>query len=132
MNVVLVEDDQIDAMAVRRAMGAVNAQFELHHERSAADALAHLRGDPPRPPTVLIVDLHMPGMDGLTLLREIRADGKLTGLPTFVLSTSSDHADRTAAAELHVAGWVTKSADGSRLRAFMRMLDLYGQVVTAG
>ncbi|MCB9730303.1 MAG: response regulator [Deltaproteobacteria bacterium] len=131
MNVLLVEDDRVDALAVERAMTAVDARFNLHHVRSADAALDKLRSGAVSRPTVLVIDLHMPGKDGLALLRDVRADPGLTSLPAFMLSTSSDIGDRAAAAALHVVGWVTKTSDGARLRAFMQLLDLYRQVVTA-
>ena len=68
-------------------------------------------GAVPRPQIVLL-DLNMPVMDGVTFLREIRKDPDLRKLIVFVLTTSNDDQDKVAAYDQHVAGYLLKTDAG--------------------
>jgi CheY-like chemotaxis protein len=74
---------------------------------------------------VVVVDLRMPRMSGLDLLREIRADGRLKRIPTVVLSTSDDPSDRDAAYLLGAAGYFVKPAAPGRFRQIMDAMRGY-------
>jgi len=71
---------------------------------------------------LVIVDLNMPRMDGIELIRAIRGDAGLKPLPIILLTTESRHEDREAGLEAGANLYLTKPADPAELRAKTRML----------
>ena len=125
LRVILVEDDEIDAEAVRRAF----RQHDLDPPLTFADGLfalealrderGPLRGHP-RP--TIILDLNLPRMNGLEFLEALRADPALRETPVVVLATSDDARDRRAARALGVAGYLIKGAS-SDLAPLFELLE---------
>jgi CheY-like chemotaxis protein len=108
-NILLVEDDEIDVENVRRAFLRAGIPPRLWVASDAAEALRLLRGtDYPRERRLVLLDLNLPGMSGLELLRELRADPSLRSQSVVVLSTSNEERDRNEAQALNVAGYLLK------------------------
>ena len=130
----MVEDDDIDVMAVQRTFKKEKIANPLHIARDGVEALDFLRGTGGKPklakPYVILLDINMPRMDGHEFLCELRSDPEHKNAVVFVLTTSSAARDREAAYERHVAGYITKrdTADGFVSRV-TRMLDGYWRVV---
>jgi len=110
-HVLLVDDDEIDVLNVRRAFEHARITSPLWVANDGLEALAMLRGDqlPPGRRLVLL-DLNMPRMNGLELLRELRADPALQRTPVVMLTSSDDARDVAAAYQLNVAGYLRKPA----------------------
>lgn len=129
----LVEDDDVDVMAIRRAFQRLKIANELIVARNGLDALAHLRGENGRtkiaPPYIILLDLNMPRMNGIEFLDVVRGDPHLKTAIIFVLTTSNDDRDRTAAYERHIAGYVVKENPDASLAKAIEMLDHYWRVV---
>jgi CheY-like chemotaxis protein len=91
--VLVVDDDPDHRMLISRAVqtGVERGEVEVVTAGGGERALAYLRAEGPLPHLVLL-DLKMPGVDGFAVLRAVRADPDLKGLPVIVLS-SSDHPD---------------------------------------
>ena len=108
-NILLVDDDEIDVMTVKLAFAKGNIANQLFVATNGIEALALLRADgiPPSRRLVLL-DLNMPRMSGIELLREIRADPALQALTVVVLTTSNEDRDRVEAYQLNVAGYLLK------------------------
>lgn len=128
--VVLMADDSADqADLVREAFFQCDARVEVHHVDTGDKCLAFLRHqspfeDAPRP-DLLLLDIHMPRMDGYEALVHIRADAELRLLPIVVFSTSADAAD---VKRMYVSGcnsYMTKPVKFERLVEAMRQLDAY-------
>jgi signal transduction histidine kinase len=108
-NILLIEDDEIQQLNVQRAFQKAGLKELLHIAGDGAEALEFLRnGENPFAHMVLL-DIHMPRMDGLAFLREVRADPALKPLVVVVLSTSDESKDRQEAQALNVAGYLLKS-----------------------
>jgi len=112
-SILLVEDDQLDTMNVERELRKLGVRATLHKARNGREALDLLRGAPGRAPldplpTVVLLDLNMPRMNGVEFLTEIRADQRLRGLNVFVMTTSEEETDREATRRLGVAGYIVK------------------------
>jgi CheY-like chemotaxis protein len=111
LHVLLIEDDDVDVMTVRRAFHKNNITNPLHVARDGLEALGILRrGEMPRP-TLVLLDLNMPRMNGIEFLREIRQDGELKTLSVVVLTTSADERDKVEAFKLNVAGYLRKPVE---------------------
>jgi len=87
----LVEDSLADARYVREVFKEAKLKNDLHHVPDAEAALAHLASEKP---DLILLDMHLPGMQGEDLIRTIRADKRLASLPIVALAPSELHADR--------------------------------------
>jgi CheY-like chemotaxis protein len=132
LTLLLVEDDDVDAMSVERGLAKAKILNPLVRAVDGVEALEMLRGegrDQLQPPYLLLVDIQMPRMDGIGLIRAIRADPDLTRTVVFVLTTSDDDRDKIAAYDLHVAGYIVKSNTKEELLPLTAMLDYYLLIV---
>ncbi|MDX2229879.1 MAG: response regulator [Leptolyngbyaceae cyanobacterium bins.349] len=113
MNILLVEDDEVDVMNIRRAFRRNQIQNPIYTASDGLEALALLRGTGDRsimPPTrrIVLLDLNMPRMSGLEFLQELRSDAQLRTIPVIVLTTSNREQDRQQAYHYNVAGYLVK------------------------
>lgn len=112
--ILLADDDLVDTKAFRRALAKLGAAVRLDVARDGREAWDMLRtGLRPR---LIVLDINMPRMSGLELLRLIRAEESLGDTPVFVLTTSDDESDRLDALKLNVAGYIVKSGLAAGLR----------------
>ncbi|MEM8502388.1 MAG: response regulator, partial [Cyanobacteria bacterium P01_D01_bin.1] len=112
-NILLVEDDRVDVMNVQRSFKQANIANPLYIANNGVDALAILKGEHqevemPKERRLVLLDLNMPKMGGLELLRKIRKDPALRSTPVIVLTTSNQEKDRMEAYDLNVAGYLLK------------------------
>lgn len=129
VNLLLVEDDDIDAIGVERALKRRRIINPLFRARDGIEALEMLRsGQVPRPYLILL-DLNMPRMGGLEFIRAIRDDETLANAVVFVLTTSKSDEDLAAAYRSHVAGYIVKNEFGDSFAGLVQMLDAYWQIV---
>ena len=129
IHLLLVEDDDLDVMNVHRALGQAPEVASIAVARDGIEALKLLRaGELPMERLVTVIDLRMPRMSGIDLLKEIRLDPRLKRLPSVVLTTSDDPHDRDAAFSLGAAGYFVKQAAPGRFRQIMDALRSYWSV----
>lgn len=113
IHLLLVEDDEVDVMNVRRAFKKNNITNPLYVANNGLEALAMLRGDedslavPPQRRLILL-DINMPKMNGIEFLRALRSDHDLRMIPVIVLTTSNEDRDKVEAYNLNVAGYILK------------------------
>jgi CheY-like chemotaxis protein len=89
-----------------------------------------LRGDKfPKSCRIVLLDLNMPKMNGIELLKEVRAYPHLRALPVVVLTTSRDERDRVEAYNLNVAGYLVKPVAFPDFADLMAMLNKYWTLV---
>jgi CheY-like chemotaxis protein len=113
-NVVLIEDDEIDVINFKRACAKNGIDFDLHLAADGIEGLELLRGDRlPRERRLVLLDLNLPRMGGLEMLRELRGDPALRSTPVVVLTTSGEERDLRAAYELNAAGYLIKPSASS-------------------
>jgi CheY-like chemotaxis protein len=132
LTLLLVEDDDVDALSVERGLIKAKIVNRLVRAIDGVEALEMLRGEGRAklaPPYLLLVDIQMPRLDGIGLIRAIRADPELTRTVIFVLTTSDDDRDKIAAYDLHVAGYIVKSNTKEELLPLTSMLDYYLLIV---
>jgi CheY-like chemotaxis protein len=121
LNILLVEDDQVDVMNVRRAFEKNHIANPLYVATNGLEALEMLRSNlVPLERRIVLLDLNMPKMNGLEFLRELRADSVLQSIPVIVLTTSNDERDKIEAYNLNVAGYLLKPV------TFLNFVDVMG------
>ncbi|HEX6039355.1 response regulator [Longimicrobium sp.] len=109
LNLLLVDDDAVDVMNVRRALKANGVVHPLHVAQGAQEALEMLRGGAvSRYRRLVLLDLNLPRMNGVEFLRVLRGDPELCCTAVVVLTTSDDERDRLDAYNLNVAGYILK------------------------
>jgi CheY-like chemotaxis protein len=133
VHVLLVEDDDVDVMAVERAFRDLKLANPLYRARDGLEALAMLRGDDghtavPRP-FIVLLDLNMPRMNGIEFLQAVRKDPDHAGSVVFVLTTSKQDEDRLRAYGLGAAGYILKDNVGDDFINLVTMLEHYWRVV---
>jgi CheY-like chemotaxis protein len=132
MEILLVEDNQDHAELIRRSMAEHRLANRLHHVTDGEAALDYLqhRGPyappgAPNPPHVILLDLRLPRIDGLTVLATIKADPDLRAIPTVVLTTSEAEQDMVRAYDNHVNSYLVKPPDYVQFARLMRDLGNY-------
>jgi len=123
--VLLVEDDYVDAMTVKRAFSDLKVTNPLIHKLNGEEALEYLRGEGGQKPCVILLDLNMPKMNGIEFLKIAKADEELKKIPVIVLTTSKSDEDRVETFGLSVAGYMIKPTDYKKFMETVRIIDLY-------
>ena len=109
LNILLVDDDDVDVMNVRRAFKKANIANPIHVASNGIEALESLRLNRiPDGRRLVLLDINMPKMNGIEFLRELRKDPHLKHISVVVLTTSNEDRDRVEAYELNVAGYLLK------------------------
>lgn len=133
VTILLVDDDTVDAMAVKRSFRELRIANPVIEARNGIEALQRLRGQNghervPQPCLVLL-DLNMPRMGGIEFLEELRRDQSLCRTLVFVMTTSAAEEDRMRAYEKNVAGYVLKHKPGQSFLDAISMLEFYWRVI---
>lgn len=129
VNILLVEDDEVDVMNVKRAFKKNNVTNPLYVCNNGLEALQFLRGDRDPSiteiPKIVLLDLNMPKMGGIEFLREIRKDDKLKNISVFIMTTSNEDKDKVDAYDLNVAGYILKPLSMERFIEAVSTLNNY-------
>lgn len=123
--ILLVEDDRIDAMTVKRALKELNVTNRVEHAKNGEEAIAYLEQCDHDKPCIILLDLNMPKMNGLEFLNVVKQDEKYSMIPVIVLTTSSDDHDRIESFRQNVAGYMIKPVDYMQFVDTMRTIQLY-------
>jgi CheY-like chemotaxis protein len=123
--VLLVEDDNIDAMTVKRALKDLGESTLLVHSTNGEEAIQYLKNEVNEKPCIILLDLNMPKMNGIELLKIMKADEKLKRIPVIVLTTSREDRDVVESFKLSVAGYMVKPVDYEQFVETIRAISLY-------
>lgn len=126
INILLVEDDLLDAIDIRRTLDKMNILYHLEIARNGEEALDYLQNQSSKP-DIALIDINMPKMNGLEFLAAMREDERWKDLKSFVITTSDEQGDRDAARALGVSGYIIKPLklnNASSIDAFNLMIDL--------
>ena len=123
--VLLVEDDTIDAMTVRRAFRDLKVANPLVHAVNGEEALTHLKDEANNKPCLILLDLNMPKMNGMEFLSVAKVDPVLKKIPVVVLTTSSEERDVVESFRLSVAGYLIKPVDYRNFVEAIRTINMY-------
>jgi len=123
--ILLVEDDADHAELVRRGLAGQRTPVELTVCPDAETALEYLRADRGSTLHLVLLDLRLPKMNGLQLLRELKATPGLSAIPCVVLTTSEAEVDVARAQEFQVSRYLVKPADNERFASLMAEVERY-------
>lgn len=130
--ILLVEDNPDDEALALRALKKNNVLNEVVVARDGAEALDYLFGtgaysdrDTSVRPEVVLLDLKLPKVDGLEVLRQIRADDTTRLLPVVVLTSSDEERDLVDSYELGANSYICKPVDFTQFAEAVRQLSLY-------
>ena len=134
--ILLVEDNPDDEELTLHAFRANNISNPIVVARDGAEALDYLfaRGtyagrDPRAYPAVALLDLNLPKMDGLEVLRQIRSNEKTKLLPVVVLTSSKEDQDLIRSYGLGANSYIRKPVDFGQFSDAIRQLGLYWLVI---
>lgn len=126
--ILLVEDDQIDAITVKRALKELHVANPITHVEHGEAALAYLHDPGQARPCLILLDLNMPVMGGIEFLRAAKAEAGLRRIPVVVLTTSEEQRDKVESFDLGVAGYMRKPVDYHQFVETIRTIDAYWTV----
>ncbi|MCH1930881.1 response regulator [Shewanella sp. A25] len=130
VTILLVDDDDVDYMAVQRAMQQLKLLNPVVRAKDGLEALSIL-SDPNaiKGPYLILLDLNMPRMNGFEFLEHIRSDPVLSSCVVFMLTTSKADEDRMKAYSHHVAGYMVKTEMKDGFNNIFNMLEGYWRIV---
>lgn len=123
--ILLVEDDQVDTMTVKRALKEIHVSNPLVHVENGEEAVNYLRDSQREKPCIMLLDLNMPIMNGIEFLQVVKHDDQLKRIPVVVLTTSEEQQDKVSSFNLGVAGYMAKPVDYRQFVEVMRSIDAY-------
>ncbi len=123
--ILLVEDDQVDVMTVKRALNDIRVTNPLVNPENGEEALKYLRDPESKKPCIILLDLNMPIMNGIEFLQVVKHDAALRRIPVVVLTTSEEQQDKVNSFDLGVAGYMAKPVDYRQFVEVMRTIDAY-------
>ncbi|MEM7549421.1 MAG: response regulator [Bacteroidota bacterium] len=117
MKVLVVDDSE----SIRELVGATleSEGYEVNRCVDGVDAINTLSSSKA---DLVITDLNMPNMDGLTLLKEIRNDKLYIGMPVLMLTTESQQSKKMEAREAGATGWIVKPFEQERLLSVVKRI----------
>ncbi len=130
--ILLVEDNPDHADLVKRNLEDFQVANKIYHVEDGEAALHYLKGlgiyagsvGNPRPDLILL-DLRLPKIDGLEVLKEVKTDSGLRNIPVVVLTTSDAELDLAKAYEYHANSYVTKPVDFDSISDLLKDLGYY-------
>jgi two-component system, response regulator len=134
--ILLVEDNISDIGLTKRALQKSNIANELVVARDGQQALDYLMGngiyadrDVQQMPTLVLLDLKLPIIDGLEVLRRIRSDPRTHRQPVVILTSSKEEQDLATSYDLGVNSYIRKPVDFDQFTEAVRQLGLYWLVM---
>ncbi|MFK7923442.1 MAG: response regulator [Bacteroidia bacterium] len=119
-NILLVEDDKVDVMTVKRAVKKVGINNPIELAQNGEEAISYLKNPDNPTPGLILLDINMPKMNGIEFLREREKDIQLKKIPVIMLTSSGEDQDRLESFQHSIAGYMIKPVD---FHQFVTMMD---------
>jgi two-component system response regulator len=127
-DILLVEDNPNDAELTQRALKKSDVGARLAIARDGAEALEYLLSNRPKP-KVVFLDLKLPKIDGIEVLRRVRSDERTRSLPVVVLTSSQEERDISECYKLGVNSYVVKPVEFDKFYKAVADLGMYWLVL---
>jgi CheY-like chemotaxis protein len=135
VTILIADDDEGHAALIRKNLGRVGITNPLLHFRDGQEVLDFLfqRGAPPHREShaayLLLLDIRMPRVDGVEVLRQVKADAELRKLPVIMITTTDDPREVVRCHEIGCNNYVVKPVDYEKFISAIRQLGLYLMVI---
>jgi len=132
VEVLVVEDDPNDAELITRALRKNNLANRLVHLKDGAEAVDFLLGQEEAPidrPRVILLDLKLPKLNGIEVLRRLKADERTKTIPVVILTSSQEDRDLSEAYSLGVNSYVTKPINFDEFVKAVSELGMYWMIL---
>ncbi|WP_109488799.1 response regulator [Occallatibacter savannae] len=127
--ILLVEDDPDHELLTIRALKKANIANDIHVARDGSEAVETLFGPDALKPQVILLDLKLPKLDGLEVLRRIRETDSTRTLPVVVLTSSDEERDVVRSYQLGVNSYIRKPVNFTDFAEATRQLGMYWLVL---
>jgi CheY-like chemotaxis protein len=133
--VLLAEDDEGHASLVRRNLKRAGIANEVSHVKDGQEALDYIRCQGayatrvPNGPLLLLLDINMPRLDGVEVLRQVKADAKTAKLPVVMLTTTDDPREVQKCYQLGCSVYITKPVVYEEFIEAIKRLGLFLAIV---
>lgn len=131
INILLVEDDKLDVIDIKRSLDKLNIFYKLTNAKNGEEAILMLDEQistgSEALPDVMLIDINMPKVNGFEVLEYMRGKDELKQIKRFILTTSGDRTDRATAEQLGISGYIIKPLklnSPTAMDAFNLMIDL--------
>lgn len=129
INILVAEDNPDHAELIIEALMEFNEQNRISHVSGGDAALRYLRQQTPYQnaavPDLVLLDIKMPGLDGISTLKQIKLDEKLKHIPVVMVTTSSTREERLTCFKYGANSYITKPLEFGEFSQKMKELNLY-------
>ena len=132
VEILLVEDNEHDAAMTIRALNKSNLANKLFWVKDGVEALEYLRcqgayesRDPEQVPKLVLLDLKMPRLDGLDVLKALKSDESTANIPVVAMTSSTQGRDLSESYRLGVNGYVTKPVQFASFAETVAKIGMY-------
>jgi CheY-like chemotaxis protein len=129
--ILLVEDNPVDIDLTRRAFIRQKIGNPVEVARDGEEAVAWIKrweeGEPR--PVVILLDLKLPRVSGLDVLRQLKSHPQFSSIPVVILTTSSEESDVKTAYELGANSYIVKPVDFDKFQSVVQQVELYWNVI---
>jgi CheY-like chemotaxis protein len=136
IQILLVEDNEADMELALHALRMQQLANRIYVARDGEEALdflfcrgAHRERSMDNPPCVVLLDLKLPKVDGLEVLREVKNDPRTRPIPVVIMTSSKEERDMVSGYQLGVNSYIQKPVDFDQFRETVRQLGLYWLLV---
>ncbi|MGA2322660.1 MAG: response regulator [Sedimentisphaerales bacterium] len=123
--ILLIEDDSVDAMTVKRAMRDLQVNHSMINSVNGEEAMKYLTSPDTEKPFIILLDLNMPKMNGIEFLKVMKTHPALKTIPVIVLTTSKERQDIIDSFELGASGYMVKPVDYSKFVEILSRIMIY-------
>ncbi|GAB4263567.1 MAG: response regulator [Methylomicrobium sp.] len=123
--ILLVEDDQVDAMTVRRSFKKLGVLNELVVVQDGEQALDYLRHPDKGLPSIILLDINMPKMNGHECLKQLKDHPVFKNIPVVMLTSSQERHDVDRCFELGISGYILKPVEYEQFLEAIQVLKPY-------
>jgi CheY-like chemotaxis protein len=119
-NILVVEDNDMNMQLVEFLLE--EGGYQIVKATSGEEALAITRGGPGAAPDLILMDIHLPGMDGLSVVRAIKSDDRTARIPILALTAHAMRGDKDRFLEAGCDGYISKPID---VKTFIASIEKY-------